>query len=104
MCLCVCARERERGRVKDKINVCCVPIMLWLPFLLLCAGWYVRQAISLVLAGLLGYLSVPVVQNMLSSQQIMNTSFDKLQIVNSYGHFGRFFCCLCVCMLRSRCR
>ena len=71
--------------------------MLWLPFelLLLCAGWYVRQAISLVLAGLLGYLSVPVVQNMLSSQQTMNTSFDKLQIVNSYGHFGRF---LSVCV------
>ena len=79
--------------MKDKINACCVPLML-----LLCAGWYVRQAISLVLAGLLGYLSVPVVQNMLSSQQIMNTSFDKLQIVNSYGHFGRFFCWPCVCM------
>lgn len=53
------------------------------------AGWYVNQLVSLALAGLIGYLSVPVVQNMISKDQIMNTSFDQLQIVNSYGHFGR---------------
>ena len=52
-------------------------------------GWYFSQLVSLALAGLIGYLSIPVVQNMLSSNQIMNTSFNKLKIVNSYGHFGR---------------
>ncbi|CAI8055772.1 Lipase maturation factor 1 [Geodia barretti] len=50
--------------------------------------WYFSQLVSLALAGLIGYLSIPVVQNMLSSNQIMNTSFNKLKIVNSYGHFG----------------
>ena len=37
---------------------------------------------------LVGYLSVPVVQNLLSSRQAMNTSFDRLALVNTYGAFG----------------
>jgi hypothetical protein len=51
-------------------------------------GWYIRQASSLAMAGLLVYLSVPVVQNLLSSRQLMNTSFDSFRIVNTYGAFG----------------
>jgi len=38
---------------------------------------------------LIGYLSIPVVKNLLSSGQAMNTSFDPLKIVNTYGAFGR---------------
>lgn len=52
-------------------------------------GYYVRQASSVGLALLLAYLSIPVVQNLLSSRQMMNTSFDSLRIVNTYGAFGR---------------
>ena len=52
-------------------------------------GYYVRQASSVGLALLLAYLSIPVVQNLLSSKQMMNTSFDSLRIVNTYGAFGR---------------
>ncbi|KAK7918739.1 hypothetical protein WMY93_010023 [Mugilogobius chulae] len=35
------------------------------------------------------FLSVPVVMNLVSSRQVMNTSFDPLRIVNTYGAFGR---------------
>ena len=52
-------------------------------------GYYVRQASSVGLAVLLAYLSIPVVQNLLSAKQMMNTSFDSLRIVNTYGAFGR---------------
>lgn len=51
-------------------------------------GYYVRKVSSVCLAVLLGYLSIPVVQNLLSSRQMMNTSFDSLRIVNTYGAFG----------------
>jgi hypothetical protein len=37
---------------------------------------------------LVAVLSVPVVQNMLSPNQAMNTSFNRLHLVNSYGAFG----------------
>jgi len=40
------------------------------------------------LAAGVGVLSVGPVLNMLSSQQIMNTSFDPLALVNTYGAFG----------------
>uniref|UniRef100_A0A669ECP1 Lipase maturation factor n=1 Tax=Oreochromis niloticus TaxID=8128 RepID=A0A669ECP1_ORENI len=32
--------------------------------------------------------SIPVLMNLLSSRQVMNTSFDPLRIVNTYGAFG----------------
>jgi len=43
---------------------------------------------SRVLAVLIGILSIQPVSNMLSSRQIMNTSFDPLDLVNTYGAFG----------------
>lgn len=52
------------------------------------AGYYIRQLVSLSVAVLIGYLSIPVVQNLMSSRQAMNTSFDPLRIVNTYGAFG----------------
>ena len=48
-----------------------------------------RRVVSLSLAMLLAYLSIPVVQNLLSPRQAMNTSFDPLRILNTYGAFGR---------------
>lgn len=41
-----------------------------------------------VLALVVGVLSVPVVLNLLSSEQVMNTSFIPLDLVNTYGAFG----------------
>src|SRR3954463_1645776 len=39
-------------------------------------------------AGLVAILSISPVVNMLSPNQVMNTSFNPLQIVNTYGAFG----------------
>lgn len=58
-------------------------------------GYYFRKLSLFFLGLLLVYLSIPVVQNLLSSKQMMNTSFDSLRIVNSYGAFGRYMC-MCV--------
>lgn len=41
-----------------------------------------------VVAAIVGVLSVQPVINMMSPQQIMNTSFDPLDLVNTYGAFG----------------
>ncbi|XP_047466015.1 lipase maturation factor 1 [Mugil cephalus] len=51
-------------------------------------GMFVRRVVNISLGILIGYLSVPVVLNLLSSRQVMNTSFDPLRIVNTYGAFG----------------
>ena len=47
-----------------------------------------RRTFALLLFALLAKGSVPVVANLLSSRQAMNTSFDVLRIVNTYGAFG----------------
>lgn len=41
-----------------------------------------------ILAGVIALLSIRPVANMLSPRQIMNTSFDPLDLVNTYGAFG----------------
>jgi hypothetical protein len=41
-----------------------------------------------VITVIIGLLSIQPVLNMLSSRQIMNTSFDPLNLVNTYGAFG----------------
>ncbi|XP_069875910.1 lipase maturation factor 1-like isoform X1 [Dipodomys merriami] len=51
-------------------------------------GSRVRQLVNLALGALVAWLSVPVVLNLLSSKQVMNTSFSPLRIVNTYGAFG----------------
>lgn len=51
-------------------------------------GMLMRRVTNVSLAVLIGYLSIPVVMNLLSSRQVMNTSFDPLRIVNTYGAFG----------------
>ncbi|XP_071533654.1 lipase maturation factor 1-like isoform X3 [Panulirus ornatus] len=47
-----------------------------------------RKTVNLLVTLLLGYLSMPVILNLISSRQIMNTSFDPFRIVNTYGAFG----------------
>eukprot|EP01066_Platyproteum_vivax_P013151 Platyproteum_vivax@DN5970_c0_g1_i1.p1 len=47
-----------------------------------------RLAVEIWVAGYIGYLSIPVVDNLLSQRQLMNTSFDSLNLVNTYGAFG----------------
>ncbi|KAJ7340273.1 Lipase maturation factor 1 [Desmophyllum pertusum] len=51
-------------------------------------GLCVRRVFELMLGAMIAYLSIPVVQNLLSSRQAMNTSFDSFRIVNTYGAFG----------------
>ena len=60
---------------------------------------YVRRVFNISLGLLIVYLSYPVVQNLLSSRQRMNTSFEPLRIVNTYGAFGRFATFVCTCTL-----
>ncbi|XP_067286055.1 lipase maturation factor 1 [Pseudorasbora parva] len=51
-------------------------------------GMLIRRVMNVSLGLLIAYLSVPVVMNLLSSRQVMNTSFNPLRIVNTYGAFG----------------
>ncbi|XP_042294465.1 lipase maturation factor 1 isoform X2 [Sceloporus undulatus] len=49
---------------------------------------YIRKVVNISFGLLITFLSIPVVVNLLSSQQVMNTSFNPLRIVNTYGAFG----------------
>ena len=49
---------------------------------------YIRRFVSGTILLLLAKLSYPVVLNLMSSQQAMNSSFDAFRIVNTYGAFG----------------
>ncbi|XP_052269686.1 lipase maturation factor 1-like isoform X2 [Dreissena polymorpha] len=49
---------------------------------------YIRRVFNISLGLLIAYLSVPVIQNLMSSRQQMNTSFDSFRLVNTYGAFG----------------
>jgi hypothetical protein len=40
------------------------------------------------IAGLVVLISIPVITNMVSARQIMNTSFNSLHLVGTYGAFG----------------
>ena len=62
----------------------------WLPVspppLLAMSG--VQKTVTAAVACVVALLSVAPTMNMLSSRQVMNTSFNPLQIVNTYGAFG----------------
>jgi hypothetical protein len=47
-----------------------------------------QEVVVMVLVALIAVLSVPVVANLVSSRQVMNTSFNRLSLVNTYGAFG----------------
>ncbi|XP_007499344.1 lipase maturation factor 1 isoform X2 [Monodelphis domestica] len=51
-------------------------------------GCLVRRLVNISLGVLVAYLSIPVVMNLLNSNQVMNSSFNPLRIVNTYGAFG----------------
>ncbi|XP_039205695.1 lipase maturation factor 1 isoform X2 [Crotalus tigris] len=51
-------------------------------------GSYIRKAVNVSVGALIIFLSIPVVLNLISSRQIMNTSYNPLRIVNTYGAFG----------------
>ncbi|XDV45196.1 hypothetical protein PO909_013333 [Leuciscus waleckii] len=59
-------------------------------------GVLIRRVLNVSLGLLIACLSVPVVMNLLSSRQLMNTSFDPLRIVNTYGAFGRYRIRVCL--------
>lgn len=44
--------------------------------------------VNLGLAAVVAWMSIPVVRNMVSPQQVMNTSFNPLHLVGTYGAFG----------------
>ncbi len=46
------------------------------------------RSIRWTLVAVIGVLSIQPIVNMISSRQIMNTSFDPLDLVNTYGAFG----------------
>ncbi|HVW58824.1 MAG TPA: lipase maturation factor family protein, partial [Puia sp.] len=46
------------------------------------------QVTSWIVTAVIGFLSIQPVVNMLSPDQIMNTSYDPLNLVNTYGAFG----------------
>lgn len=52
------------------------------------AAGRVHEGIAWAYAALVAILSLGPVGNLLSSRQIMNTSFDRLHLVNTYGAFG----------------
>jgi hypothetical protein len=48
----------------------------------------VQNGVAWAYAVIVAYLSVAPIENLFSSRQIMNTSFDRLHLVNTYGAFG----------------
>jgi Lipase maturation factor len=48
----------------------------------------INNVVAVALSVLVAYLSIAVVTNLLSERQMMNTSFDRLSLVNTYGAFG----------------
>ena len=47
-----------------------------------------HNAVAAALAIVVAWLSVPIVLNLASNRQLMNYSFDPLDLVNTYGAFG----------------
>jgi hypothetical protein len=47
-----------------------------------------RNIVSVAFAVLIAKLSIPVVQNLLARRQIMNGSFDRYRLINTFGAFG----------------
>ena len=48
----------------------------------------INNTIAIGLSLLVAYLSIAPVANLISERQMMNTSFDRLSLVNTYGAFG----------------
>lgn len=48
----------------------------------------VKKIIAVILSITIAWLSIPVIRNLMSEHQYMNTSFNQLHLVNTYGAFG----------------
>src|SRR4051812_30261220 len=48
----------------------------------------INNTVALALSILIAYLSVAPVMNLISHRQMMNTAFNRLDLVNTYGAFG----------------
>ncbi|GFN93000.1 lipase maturation factor [Plakobranchus ocellatus] len=48
----------------------------------------IRKIFNITFGLLIAYLSYPVIMNLVSTRQVMNTSFSPLRLVNTYGAFG----------------
>jgi hypothetical protein len=48
----------------------------------------IRRFVNVAFGALIVNLSIPVVRNLLSKRQLMNASFDRFRLVNTYGAFG----------------
>lgn len=83
--MCEFSSDGSLGSIEQLVNV-----MLFCHVSLCASGMLIRRVVNISLGVLIAYLSVPVVINLLSSKQVMNTSFDPLRIVNTYGAFGRY--------------
>ncbi|XP_059682563.1 lipase maturation factor 1 [Gavia stellata] len=77
----------KRGGVKERVAQMQLKEVAEEP-LPLRYGCYVRKVVNISFGLLIAYLSIPVVLNLLNSRQVMNTSFNPLRIVNTYGAFG----------------
>ena len=62
------------------------------------------QAAAWTVTALVAGFSIQLVANMISSHQIMNTSFNPLDLVNTYGAFGRLARAVECRLRRHRCR
>lgn len=47
-----------------------------------------QKIVAWVLVALVAFLSIPVIKNLASPYQYMNTSFNRWELVNTYGAFG----------------
>jgi hypothetical protein len=75
--------------------VLCIPTLddrfwSWLPVAqpVLVEDGSLRRIVLLAVGGLVAFLSLKPALNMISPQQVMNTSLDPLHLVNTYGAFG----------------
>jgi hypothetical protein len=50
--------------------------------------WNVHQIIAIVFAVIVAFASIPVIGNLMSKHQDMNRSYDRFDLVNTYGAFG----------------
>ena len=47
-----------------------------------------RDIVSVAFVVLMATLNIPVIQNLMARRQMMNGSFDRLRLANTYGAFG----------------
>lgn len=55
--------------------------------------YYLRLSITLALLATVAFLSINPVKNLMSTRQAMNTSYDRFNLVNTYGAFGKSVKC-----------